>query len=119
MHFDYDPSFGTAGGDAWKKKRHLLTSIPMRQPRSIIDDASEFLTSAFLAPISLFGGPQGPQSRPEDVFNGNIELNEEDIVEEERGEEGEVDNSAELLRRVKVIAVDDTAETWSLWLGLG
>lgn len=83
----------------------------MRKPRTIMDDASEFLTSAFMGPISLFGGPQRPHSKPEEVFNGTIELNDEDIVEGERGEEGEVDDSGELMREVKIIAVDDNEKT--------
>ncbi|TFK26691.1 hypothetical protein FA15DRAFT_667165 [Coprinopsis marcescibilis] len=108
VHFGCDPAYPLPGAesDAWKSRRYVLSSIPMRQPRSIIDDASEFLTRNIFSPLSMLGGGQAPaQSKPDEVFDGRIELQEEDIVEEERGEEGEVDDSVELLRRVKVVTV--------------
>jgi hypothetical protein len=60
--------------------------------------------------MSFLGGPQAPQTKPEDVFNGTIELDDDDVVENERGEETEVDDSPELVRRVRVIAVDPTED---------
>lgn len=65
------------------------------------------ITTAITSPISFFGSAFGGRSaaRPEEVFDGNIDLKEEEVVEEERGEEGEVDDSPELGRRVRVIAV--------------
>lgn len=71
----------------------------------MIDDASEFLASTILTPISW--GRAAPQATPEQVFNGDIDLNEDDVVEEERGEEGEVDDSPEAGRKVRVIGVVD------------
>lgn len=71
----------------------------------MIDNASEFLASTILTPISW--GRAAPQATPEQVFNGDIDLNEDDVVEEERGEEGEVDDSPEAGRKVRVIGVVD------------
>lgn len=106
VHFTCDPAYpppDAPASNAWKSKMYLLTSIPMRKPRTLIDDASEFLTSTILTPISW--GRAAPQATPEEVFNGDIDLNEDDVVEEERGEEGEVDDSPEAGRKVRVIGV--------------
>lgn len=109
VHFTCDPTYpppdARAASNAWKSKTYLLTSIPMRRPRTLIDDASEFLASTILTPISW--GRAAPQATPEQVFNGDIDLNEDDVVEEERGEEGEVDDSPEAGRKVRVIGVVD------------
>ena len=86
--------------------KYILTAIPKRKPRNFLDDASDFFSNTFQAPLSLFGAPQPPQSKPEEVFNGTIELDDDDLVEVDRGEEAEVDDASDLMRRVKVIAVD-------------
>lgn len=96
----------------------MLTSVPLRKPRTIIDDASEFLSTAIAAPLAGFsnifsiGGadPGGHvdelvAARPEEVFDGEIDLREHEIVEEERGLEGEVDDSPELGRKVVVVGI--------------
>jgi hypothetical protein len=104
------PAEGTAPSTAWKGKTHLLTSVPLRKPRTILDNASEFITSSILTPISfLTGGSSSPPARPDEVFNGHIDLNEDELVEEERGEEAEVDDSPESGRKVRIVAVP-TAE---------
>ncbi|EFI28711.1 hypothetical protein CC1G_13737 [Coprinopsis cinerea okayama7 len=103
VHFEYDPAFPAQTGapsqspstttETWRTKRYLLVSVPMRKP----------------PPIALLSGQQQQplrHSKPDEVFDGRIELNEEDIIDEERGEEGEVDDSGEMLRQVRVIAVD-------------
>jgi hypothetical protein len=94
----------------WSSKTYVLTSIPKRKPRTIIDDASEFLTSSFLTPISyLTGNSSSQQARPDEVFNGDIDLAEDEVLEEDKGEEAEVDNSPDLGRKLRVVAVS-TAE---------
>ena len=106
--FTCDPSFPSgASSQAWRGKTYLLTSIPKRKPRTIIDDASDFFTSSFLTPISFLTGSVAPppQARPEDVFNGDIDLTEDEVSEEDKGEEAEVDNSPDLGRGVRIVAV--------------
>jgi len=110
--FACDPSFPCdASSQVWRSKTYLLTSIPKRKSRTILDDASDFFTSGFLSPISYFTGnsalPQ--QARPDEVFNGDIDLAEHEVLEEDKGEEAEVDNSPDLSRDVRIIAVS-TAE---------
>jgi hypothetical protein len=127
VHFGYDPSFPlrppptpsdvTVASDrsimrssptgSAQNKLYYLVSVPLRKPRTIIDDASELITTAITTPInffsSAFGGKNG--ARPDEVFDGNIDLKEEEVVEEERGEEGEIDNSTELGRQVRVMSI--------------
>jgi hypothetical protein len=38
------------------------------------------------------------------VFGGEIDLNEDEVVEEEKGEEAEVDDAPDLTRKVRVVA---------------
>ncbi|KAG6332774.1 hypothetical protein ID866_6319 [Astraeus odoratus] len=80
----------------------------MRKPRSLVDNASAFLSSAVSAPLSFFSGglSAGTKSTPEDVFSGDIDLTEDDVLEQDRGEEGEADDSAELMRRLRVLTID-------------
>jgi hypothetical protein len=108
-----DPSYpppGAPTSNAWQGKTFLLTSIPLRKPKTIIDNAAEFITSNIFAPISqLTGASSPPPAKPDEVFNGDIDLAEDEILEEERGEEAEVDDSPELGRKVRLVAVP-TAE---------
>lgn len=96
----------------WKDKLFFMTSIPMRKPRSLIDDASQLLTSAISVPFSFLGGHSAPPSaHPDDVFNsGDIDLKEDEILETERSAEGEVDDSPEKHRQVRVIGVTKEEE---------
>ncbi|RXW17036.1 hypothetical protein EST38_g8810 [Candolleomyces aberdarensis] len=111
VHFEYDPAFPKPGeikSDAWKSKTYVLTSVPLRKPRTALEDASQFITTNIFGPlISGFGvAPQHPpQATPEEVFNGKIELNDDEVVEEDRREEDEVDDSPELHRKLKVIGI--------------
>ena len=116
VHFACDPTYppsGTGTSDAWKSKSYILTSIPLRKPRTIIDDASEFISSAISTPLSSFFSVTAPvpQPNPEEVFSGNIDLNENEVVDDERGEEGEVDDSHELGRKVRMLAIDRKEES--------
>ncbi|KIJ57539.1 hypothetical protein HYDPIDRAFT_35007 [Hydnomerulius pinastri MD-312] len=80
----------------------------MRKPKSLIDNASAFISSAVTAPFSFFSGGLAASSRttPEEVFSGDIDLAEDEMLEQDRGEEGEVDDSAELVRKLRVLTID-------------
>jgi hypothetical protein len=86
---------------------YILTSIPKRKPRTFIDDASEFLSSAITVPISFLSGGVGSPTtaKPDEVFNGDIDLNEDELLDQDRGEEAEVDDSPDGLRMVRVLCV--------------
>lgn len=110
-NFAFDPTYPPSGTreealSTWKDKTYLLAAIPLRKPRSLIDDASALLTSAVSAPFSLFGYAAPTSPRPDQVFDsGDIDLREDEILEQERSEEGEVDDSYEKFRQVRVIGV--------------
>ncbi|KAI6136433.1 WD40 repeat-like protein [Pisolithus sp. B1] len=93
---------------AWRRKTYVLSAVPMPKPRSLVDDASTFITSAVAAPLSFFSGSKNvsPKATPEDVFSGEIDLAEDEVLEQDRGEEGEADDSPELIRRLRVITID-------------
>ncbi|KAJ3507916.1 hypothetical protein NLJ89_g6035 [Agrocybe chaxingu] len=113
VHFACDPAYPgpeMAPSIAWQGKTYLLTSIPKRKPRTIIDDASAFIASNILTPISFLTGTAAPaQARPDEVFGADIDLNEDELVEEERSEEAEIDDDTELARKVRIVTVP-TAE---------
>ena len=44
-------------------------------------------------------------ARPDEVFGGEIDLNEDEVVEEEKGEEAEVDDAGDLTRKVRVVGI--------------
>ncbi|KAJ7597418.1 WD40 repeat-like protein [Mycena floridula] len=96
----------------WQSKSYVLSAIPLRKPRTIIDDFLSTASSAISAPFALLSG-QLSQTTPEEVFDGNIDLKEEEVLQEERGEEAEVDDSAEFGRPVRVLATS-AAETRGL-----
>ena len=113
VHFEYDPAYPKPAepkSDAWKSKTYVLTSVPMRRPRTALEDAGQFITTNIFGPIiSGFGvhPPTPVQATPEEVFDGKIELKDDEVVEEERREEDEVDDSPELVRKLKVLAIVD------------
>ena len=39
------------------------------------------------------------------MFDGEIDLNDDEVLEQERGEEGEVDDSPEPLRRLRILTI--------------
>ncbi|GLB35785.1 hypothetical protein LshimejAT787_0300730 [Lyophyllum shimeji] len=114
VHFSSDPTYPPPGqgSDAWKSRSYLLTSIPLRKPKSIIDDAAAFLSSAITAPLSFLSGRSpSPHASPEEVFAGPIDLDESEVLEEDRTEEGEVDDSPEVGRKVRMISVVDKGKS--------
>ncbi|KAH7923912.1 hypothetical protein BV22DRAFT_1105824 [Leucogyrophana mollusca] len=112
VSFASDPAYppssdGSPPSNGWRRKSYILTSIPMRKPKSLMDNAAAFLSSAVTTPLSFFGTITAqPKATPEDVFSGDIDLTEDEILEQERGEEGEADDSSELSRKVRVLAID-------------
>lgn len=105
-----DPPLSPASFKSWKTKSYILTAIPMHKPRTIIDDASAFLTSAISTPLSFLSGKKVSKSVPEEVFDGNFDLAEDEILETERGEEGEVDDSLERERKVRMLSILDKSK---------
>ncbi|KAJ7665090.1 hypothetical protein DFH06DRAFT_1186604 [Mycena polygramma] len=111
VHFTSDPSYpppSAAPSDAWKKKTFILVSIPLRRPRTMLDDAHALISSAITSPLALFG-VASPQATPEAVFSTDIDLGEDEVLEEERGEEAEVDDAPEWGRKLRVLGIVNKA----------
>ena len=89
---------------AWKEKTYYLSSVPVRKPPTLIDNASALLTSAMSGPLALFGGAK-TNATPDMVFDGEIDLAEGELAEQDRNEAEEVDDSPDPLRPVKVVAL--------------
>ena len=104
VDFECDPAF--AGGTNWRAKTFYVTAIPRRRPRTIFDGASDVFTSAFRHPFSLLVGahasaPETTAAGTDDTFN----LREDEVEEQERGEETEVDDDPARDRAVRVIGM--------------
>ncbi|KAG2159612.1 WD40 repeat-like protein [Suillus bovinus] len=107
--FQCDPAYPPPAAQnsiAWMRKTYVLSSIPMPKPKSLLDNASAFLSSAVTTPISFFsGGTAQRKATPEDVFSGDIDLTEDETLEQDRGVEGDADDSSELLRKLRVLTI--------------
>jgi hypothetical protein len=78
----------------------------------MFDDATAFLSSAISTPLSLLSGQRvAPRATLEEVVSSHIDLNEDEVLEEERGEEAEVDDSPEPARRVRMLSIVDKLES--------
>ncbi|KAA1477294.1 hypothetical protein DENSPDRAFT_844509 [Dentipellis sp. KUC8613] len=91
----------------WRTKSYHVTAMPMRKPRTFLDDASEALTSALRSPLSLFSGA-APRPDTSEHVNEAFDLRPDELLEQDRGEAAEVDDSPEAIRHVRVIVT--TAE---------
>ena len=107
VEFEHDPAF--AGGTAWRTQIYYLTALSRRRPRTPLDGATDMLTSAFRSPLSLLGVPSlaahdSTAAGTDDTFN----LREDEVEEQYRGEDAEVDDDPARNRAVRVIGL--TAE---------
>ncbi|KAF8079013.1 hypothetical protein FPV67DRAFT_1444215 [Lyophyllum atratum] len=110
VHFTSDPAYPPPEqrSDTWKNKSYLLTSVPLRKPKTIIDDAAAFFSSALNSPLSFLSGRNpAPHATPDEVFSGPIDLDENEVLEEDRTEEAEVDDSPDIERKVRMVSIID------------
>jgi len=109
--FSSDPSYPSPRASlshSWRQKSYVISSMPMRKPRTFVDDASEFLVTGVSSAFSFLSGagvPTSPKATPDEVFNGDIDLSESEVLEQDRGEEGEVDDSVEAIRRMRMLSL--------------
>lgn len=123
----------TGPAKAWKQKTYLLTSIPQQKPRTLVDDAAEFFTSSaalIASPFTSMGLPftsteqQSELNKGEEdarvldervslehVAAGQFDLLDEEVLEEERSEETEVDDDPDRMRRVRVVGYRKPGES--------
>lgn len=84
---------------AWRERQYLVSSIPKRKPPSVFDNAAQFFTGA----VSLIV-PSTPVPRTQEE-EGEFDLRENEIVEEERPVESEVDDSPDIHRDICVLSL--------------
>lgn len=106
----YPPVASKRNSTSWRNLSYVLSSIPLRKPRTFVDDASAFLSTGVSQAFSfLSGGPLSPKATPDEVFSGDIDLNDDQVLEHERGEEGEVDDSPDASRQIRVLPLSSEA----------
>lgn len=114
VFFAYDPGYpgpNRASATSWRSRSYLLTSVPVRRPRGLFDDASDFLQGAASAISSPFAMALGMQNAPSasasaaDVQKGEFDLREDELSEVDRAEEDGIDDSPDPVRRVRVISL--------------
>ena len=128
FEYEVDPAYPDTDthDTTWRHKAFHLTAMPMRKPRTFLDDASEKLSSAMKYPMALFSGG-APASSPPPVpskVSEEFDLREDELEEQDRGEEAEVDDSPEPIRKVRVIGttrsqaegLGETARNRRLWI---
>ncbi|KAF8665471.1 hypothetical protein AX16_000489 [Volvariella volvacea WC 439] len=112
--FASDPSYpppGTKTSNEWRNKTYVLVSIPLRRPKSVLENATQLLSNAFSSPFSRITGRPAAKAHSPDEVLGDIDLGEDEILEEEKGLEGETDDSPEPGRAVRVVGIVDK-EMW-------
>lgn len=104
VNFENDPEF--ASGTTWRAKTFYVTALPRHRPRTLLDNATDVLASAFRTPLSFFGGPPIPAhdttaAGMDETFN----LRQEEVEEQDRGEDAEDDDDPARDRAVRVIGL--------------
>ncbi|KAF9651384.1 hypothetical protein BDM02DRAFT_3110823 [Thelephora ganbajun] len=106
--FSYPPNFANSPQD-WAENTYLLASKPRARPKSVIEQATAFFSTAVTSSKSMLSGVGHNKPTPDQVFdNGDIDLRDDEILDLDRSEEGEVDNSPDLLRLARVVTVSPT-----------
>ena len=106
MHvkFNCDPSYpppSPSPSMVWQERQYLVSSVPKRKPPSVLDNAAQFFSSA-ISIVAPAGNSETPVRRDEE---GEFDLKEYEIVEEERSAENEVDDSPDIHRDICVLSL--------------
>jgi DDB1- and CUL4-associated factor 11 len=104
VEFENDPTF--AGDTTWRTRTFYLTALPRRRSRTLLDNATDVLSSALRSPLSFLGSPSIPAhdstaAGTDETFN----LREDEVEEQDRGEDAEVDDHPARDRSVHVIGL--------------
>jgi len=104
VEFENDPTF--AGSTAWCTQTFYLTALPRRRSRTLLDNATDVLFSALRSPLSFLGNPPIPAHDPTAAgTDENFNLREDEVEEQDRGEDAEVDDHPARDRAVRVIGL--------------
>lgn len=80
---------------------YILAAQPRRRPPGLVDRAGSLFSSA---KTSLAGARA--KSNPEEVFDGQIDLREGEVVDGDKDEAFEVDDDPDPMREVKVVCAN-------------
>jgi len=97
------PAHNAPPSQLWKERDYLLTSVPLRRPKSVLETTTELFSST-LSHLTLnpFGGPAAVSSAAH-VGQGEFDLREDEVLEEERLPDEEEDDSPSRQRDVHVL----------------
>lgn len=104
VKFSCDPSYplpSPSPSTVWQERQYLISSVPKRKPPSVLDNAAQFFSSA-ISIVAPTGNVEGPVRRDEE---GEFDLKEYEIVEEERSAENEADDSSDIHRDICVLSL--------------
>lgn len=127
VSFSCDPSFPHITREnaqhldsSWRQKTYVLATLPERKQRTFVEDASDAIVGVFSNPFgfveSITSSLSSGSGQSQDVRGGpsaehatetDFDLHDDEIVEEERADAEEIDDSPALLRQVRVLAVDN------------
>ena len=95
---------------AWRERQYLISSVPLQKPPSVLDNAAQFFTSA----AASFLPPSSPTYHNDEL--NTFSLRDDEVMEEERGAEGDVDDSPEVRRDIKVLSLPLVSfRRWDTW----
>jgi len=84
----------------WKDRDHILTSVPLRRPQSVLQTTADFLSNAASLLSGTLGGASGSAAP---AHAGAFDLRQDEVIEEERAPEDEDDDSPSHQREVRVL----------------
>ncbi|KAG8948617.1 hypothetical protein FRC03_000672 [Tulasnella sp. 419] len=106
--FACDPSYPSpswSSTNQWREKDFVLTSVPLRAPKSFLATTADFFTNAAtLMTFNPFGSPAITETRAH-VDEGSFDLREDEVLEEERAPEDEDDDSPSHRREVRLLSL--------------
>jgi len=103
--YSFDPTYPSPSAypsNLWKDRDYVLTSVPLRRPRTVLQATAEFFSNAASLVSGSLGGPSGATSMTQASANA-FDLREEEVIEEERAPEDEDDDSLSPQRDVRVL----------------
>ena len=104
--FSCDPSYpphSTSPSNLWRERDYVLGALSKPRPKSLVDSAADFFSSAAaLVSFNPFGAPSSESSTAH-VADGQYDLRDEEILEEERIADEQDDSSPEPRREVRML----------------
>ncbi|KIY50678.1 hypothetical protein FISHEDRAFT_39125 [Fistulina hepatica ATCC 64428] len=87
-------------------KQYILTAVPRAKPRTFMDDASAFIATNIATPIaSFFNDRTKSSAAAAEMVREYVDLGADELLEEDRDEAAEVDDSPDLGREVRIVRV--------------